>query len=120
MLTARGNGSAWIISDMPFGSQQRGTDRAVHNAVRLVQACAHMVKLEGGGWTVPIVHALVERGIPVCAHLGFTPQSVNALGGYRVQDRGEPAARAARADRGARHSRRRDARAGDGAGATCA
>jgi 3-methyl-2-oxobutanoate hydroxymethyltransferase len=92
----RGNGSAWIIADMPFGSYQQGTDHAVHNAVRLVQAGAHMVKLEGGGWTVPIVRGLVERGIPVCAHLGFTPQSVNALGGYRVQGRGEPAARALR------------------------
>jgi 3-methyl-2-oxobutanoate hydroxymethyltransferase len=51
-----------------------------------------MVKLEGGGWTVPIVRALVERGIPVCVHLGFTPQSVHALGGYRIQGRDENAA----------------------------
>jgi 3-methyl-2-oxobutanoate hydroxymethyltransferase len=91
---ARGNRSAWIIADMPFGSYQEGTDLAVHNAVRLVRAGAHMVKLEGGGWTAPIVRSLVDRGIPVCAHLGFTPQSVNALGGYRVQGRDEPAARA--------------------------
>jgi 3-methyl-2-oxobutanoate hydroxymethyltransferase len=52
-----------------------------------MQAGAHMVKLEGGGWTVPVVAALVERGIPVCAHLGLTPQSVHALGGWRVQGR---------------------------------
>ena len=50
-----------------------------------MQAGAQMVKLEGGGWTAPIVRMLVERGIPVCAHLGFTPQSVHALGGYRIQ-----------------------------------
>jgi 3-methyl-2-oxobutanoate hydroxymethyltransferase len=58
-----------------------------------MQAGAHMVKLEGGGWTVPLVRHLVERGIPVCAHLGFTPQSVHALGGYRVQGREEAAAK---------------------------
>jgi len=50
-----------------------------------------MVKLEGGGWTTDIVHFLVERGIPVCAHLGLTPQTVHALGGYRVQGRGDSA-----------------------------
>lgn len=91
---ARGNRSAWIIADMPFGSYHEGSESAVHNAVRLMQAGAHMVKLEGGGWTAPIVRALVERGIPVCAHLGFTPQSVNALGGYRVQGREAPAVQA--------------------------
>ena len=52
-----------------------------------MQAGAHMVKLEGGGWTAPTVRFLVERGIPVCAHLGLTPQTVHALGGYRVQGR---------------------------------
>ena len=57
-----------------------------------MQAGAHMVKLEGGGWTVPVVAALVERGIPVCAHLGLTPQSVHALGGWRVQGRDEAVA----------------------------
>ena len=66
---------------------------ALRNAVRLMQAGAQMVKLEGGGWTAPIVRFLVERGIPVCAHLGFTPQSVHALGGYRVQGREREAAR---------------------------
>jgi 3-methyl-2-oxobutanoate hydroxymethyltransferase len=85
---ARGNRCAWLIADMPFGSYQPSEELALRNAARLMQAGAQMVKLEGGGWTVPIVQQLVERGIPVCAHLGFTPQSVHALGGYRVQGRG--------------------------------
>jgi 3-methyl-2-oxobutanoate hydroxymethyltransferase len=84
---ARGNKNAWIIADLPFGSYQESTDQAIHNSARLMKAGAHMVKLEGGGWTVPYVRALVERGIPVCGHLGFTPQSVHALGGYRIQGR---------------------------------
>jgi 3-methyl-2-oxobutanoate hydroxymethyltransferase len=87
----RGNRSAWVIADMPFGSYQESAELALRHAVRLMQAGAHMVKLEGGGWTTPIVRSLVERGIPVCAHLGFTPQSVNILG-YRVQGRDEAAA----------------------------
>jgi 3-methyl-2-oxobutanoate hydroxymethyltransferase len=65
----------------------------LRHAVRLIQAGAQMVKLEGGGWTTPIVRFLVERGIPVCAHLGLTPQTVHALGGYRVQGRDQDAAR---------------------------
>jgi 3-methyl-2-oxobutanoate hydroxymethyltransferase len=89
---ARGNRSAWLIADMPFGSYQESVDLAIRHAIRLMQSGAHMVKLEGGGWTVPIVRGLIERGIPVCAHLGFTPQSVHALGGYRVQGREEAAA----------------------------
>jgi 3-methyl-2-oxobutanoate hydroxymethyltransferase len=89
---ARGNRTAWLIADLPFGSYQDSTESAIHNAARLMQAGAHMVKLEGGGWTLPIVRCLSERGIPVCAHLGFTPQSVYALGGYRVQGREESAA----------------------------
>jgi 3-methyl-2-oxobutanoate hydroxymethyltransferase len=87
----RGNRTAWVIADMPFGSYQESTEVALRHAVQLLQAGAHMVKLEGGGWTAPIVRSLVERGVPVCAHLGFTPQSVNALG-YRVQGRDEAAA----------------------------
>jgi 3-methyl-2-oxobutanoate hydroxymethyltransferase len=90
---ARGNRTAWIIGDMPFGSYHESLEQAVKNATRLMQSGAHMVKVEGGGWTVPIVRALVERGIPVCAHLGFTPQSVHALGGYRIQGRDENAAK---------------------------
>jgi 3-methyl-2-oxobutanoate hydroxymethyltransferase len=90
---ARGNRTAFIIADMPFGSYQESAEAAVRNAVLLMQQGAQMVKLEGGGWTAPIVRLLVERSIPVCAHLGFTPQSVHALGGYRVQGRDETAAR---------------------------
>ncbi len=89
---ARVKQTAWLIADLPFGSYQESAARAVHNAVRLMQAGAQMVKLEGGGWTAPIVRLLAERGIPVCAHLGFTPQSVHALGGYRVQGRDQDAA----------------------------
>jgi 3-methyl-2-oxobutanoate hydroxymethyltransferase len=88
----RGNRSAWVIADMPFGSYQQSAEAAMHNATLLMQQGAHMVKLEGGGWTAPIVRFLVDRGVPVCAHLGFTPQSVHALGGYRVQGRDEAAA----------------------------
>ncbi len=94
---ARANRTAWIIADMPFGSYQDSADSGVRNAIRLMQAGAQMVKLEGGGWTAPIVRLLVERGIPVCAHLGFTPQSVHALGGYRVQGRDAASASTLRA-----------------------
>jgi 3-methyl-2-oxobutanoate hydroxymethyltransferase len=87
----RGNHRPWVISDLPFGSYQESTELALRHAVRLMQAGAQMVKLEGGGWTAPIVRHLVDRGIPVCAHLGFTPQSVHALG-YRVQGRDESGA----------------------------
>ena len=89
---ARGNRSAWIVADLPFGSYQESVEQAVRSAVTLMQAGAQMIKLEGGGWTTPLVRALVERGIPVCAHLGLTPQSVHALGGYRIQGRDAQAA----------------------------
>jgi 3-methyl-2-oxobutanoate hydroxymethyltransferase len=89
---ARGNRSAWVIGDLPFGSYQASKEQALHSATALMQAGAHMVKLEGGGWTADTVRFLVERGIPVCAHLGLTPQSVHALGGYRIQGRGDAAA----------------------------
>jgi 3-methyl-2-oxobutanoate hydroxymethyltransferase len=94
---ARGNRSAWLVADLPFGSYQRGIEQALASATVLMQAGAQMVKLEGGGWTVPIVSALVERGIPVCGHLGLTPQSVHALGGYRIQGRSAEAAASLRA-----------------------
>ncbi len=94
---ARGNRSAWLIADLPFGSYQGGVEQAVASSAALMQAGAQMVKLEGGGWTAPIVAALVERGIPVCAHLGLTPQSVHALGGYRIQGRDAAAAQNLRA-----------------------
>jgi 3-methyl-2-oxobutanoate hydroxymethyltransferase len=89
---ARGNRTAWIVADLPFGSYQESAEVAMRNAALLMEQGAHMVKLEGGGWTAPIVRFLVDRGVPICAHLGFTPQSVHALGGYRVQGRGEAAA----------------------------
>ncbi|HEX9403952.1 MAG TPA: 3-methyl-2-oxobutanoate hydroxymethyltransferase [Steroidobacteraceae bacterium] len=92
----RGNRTAWVIADMPFGSYQESADVAMRHAALLMQQGAQMVKLEGGGWTAPIVRFLVDRGVPVCAHLGFTPQSVHALGGYRVQGRDEAAARVLR------------------------
>lgn len=81
----RAQGTAWLIGDMPFSTYQESREQAVRSASVLMQAGAHMVKLEGGGWTTETVRFLVERGIPVCAHLGLTPQTVHALGGYRVQ-----------------------------------
>ena len=75
----------WIVGDLPFGSYHESKEQALRSAVVLMEAGAHMVKLEGGGWTTETVRFLVERGIPVCAHLGLTPQTVHALGGYRVQ-----------------------------------
>jgi 3-methyl-2-oxobutanoate hydroxymethyltransferase len=95
---ARCAGSAWLVADLPFGAYQTSTEQAIASAVKLMQAGAQMVKLEGGGWTAPVVAALVERGIPVCAHLGLTPQSVHALGGWRVQGRDEAAAQRLRDD----------------------
>jgi 3-methyl-2-oxobutanoate hydroxymethyltransferase len=89
---ARGNRSAWLIGDLPFGTYQESPAQALRSAVVLMQAGAQMVKLEGGGWTTETVRFLTERGIPVCAHLGLTPQSVHALGGYRVQGRNDDAA----------------------------
>ncbi len=81
---AAGKGGCWLVADLPFGAYQTGVDDAVRSAVALMQAGAQMVKLEGGAWTVTMVQAMVERGIPVCGHLGLTPQSVHALGGWRV------------------------------------
>jgi len=82
----RGNQGAFIIADMPFMSY--GTpETAMQNAMELMQAGAHMVKLEGSGWLAETTAALSTQGIPVCVHLGLTPQSVNKLGGYKVQGR---------------------------------
>ncbi len=86
-MTASGQGTAWLIGDLPFGVYHQNPEQAFASASALMQAGAHMVKLEGGGWTTDTVKFLVERGIPVCAHLGLTPQTVHALGGYRVQGR---------------------------------
>lgn len=89
---ARGAPRSWVLADLPFGSYQADPAQAVRSAAALMQAGAQMIKLEGGGWTPPLVAMLVERGIPVCAHLGLTPQSVHALGGYRIQGRDEQGA----------------------------
>ena len=89
---AQGNRSAWVIGDLPFGSYQQSHAQAMESATVLMRAGAHMVKLEGGGWTADTVRFLTQRGIPVCAHLGLTPQSVHALGGYRIQGRDEESA----------------------------
>jgi 3-methyl-2-oxobutanoate hydroxymethyltransferase len=88
----RSQATAWLIGDLPFGSYHESKEQALRSATVLMQAGAHMVKLEGGGWTTEVVHFLVERGIPVCAHLGLTPQTVHALGGYRVQGKTDEAA----------------------------
>lgn len=85
----RVQGTAWILGDMPFGSYHESKEQAIRSASALMHAGAHMIKLEGGGWTTDTVQFLVERGIPVCAHLGLTPQTVHALGGYRVQGRSD-------------------------------
>ncbi len=90
--TAAGNRAAWLIGDLPFGSYQESPAQAMRSATTLMQAGAQMVKLEGGGWTAETVRFLTQRGVPVCAHLGLTPQSVFALGGYRIQGRDESSA----------------------------
>ena len=94
----RAQGTAWVVADLPYGSYQESAEQAMRSATVLMQAGAHMVKLEGGGWTAPIVRFLVERGIPVCAHLGLTPQSVLKFGGYKLQGKDEAAAAKLRAD----------------------
>src|SRR5574343_637980 len=94
----RVQGTSWVIGDLPFGSYQESREQAIRSASAIMGAGAHMVKLEGGGWTTETVRFLVERGIPVCAHLGLTPQTVHALGGYRVQGRGDESARALERD----------------------
>jgi 3-methyl-2-oxobutanoate hydroxymethyltransferase len=95
---ARGNRSAWLVADMPFGTYQSSVAATIDAAVVLMRAGAHMVKLEGGAWLAPTVQALVRAGIPVCAHLGLTPQSVHALGGYRVQAKDDAGAATLRSD----------------------
>jgi 3-methyl-2-oxobutanoate hydroxymethyltransferase len=87
---ARSSRRALVVADLPFGSYQESPQQALATAVRfLKEGGAHAVKLEGGERVLPHVELLIEAGIPVMAHLGLTPQSVNAFGGYRVQGRGE-------------------------------
>lgn len=82
----RGNNTALVIGDMPFMSYQADIKDAIYNAGRfLKETGCTAVKLEGGSEVAPLVKRLVEAGIPVCAHIGLTPQSVNQLGGYKVQ-----------------------------------
>lgn len=85
------HGRPIVLGDMPFGAYAT-PEQAFHSASVLMQAGAHMVKLEGGVWLAPTVEFLVTRGIPVCGHIGLTPQSVNTLGGFRVQGRTDSAA----------------------------
>lgn len=89
---SRGHKWAWIIADLPFDSYHVSKEEAWKSSAALVKAGAHMVKLEGGGWTAETVRFISERGIPVCCHLGFTPQTVNSLGGFKVQGRDEAGA----------------------------
>lgn len=88
----RGSSRSMVIADMPFGSYERSNDQALENAIRFMkEAGVNGIKLEGGVRVASQVRALVTAGIPVMGHIGLTPQSVNALGGYRVQGRGETA-----------------------------
>ena len=81
-----------IMADMPIGSYEQDNEAAYKNALWLIKSGAHLVKFEGGGKRVATARYLVERGIPVCAHLGFTPQSVNQLGGYKIQGKTQESA----------------------------
>ena len=107
-LVARGVRRAMVVGDMPFGSYQVGPEDAVRTAIRLVkEAGAQAVKLEGGVDVADSIQRIVKAQIPVMAHVGLTPQSVNQMGGYRVQGRGDEA----------RHQVIEDARAVEAAGA---
>jgi 3-methyl-2-oxobutanoate hydroxymethyltransferase len=94
---ARGNQTALLVADMPFGSYAT-PESAFKNAVKLMQAGAQMVKIEGGAWLVDTMRFLTERAVPVCAHLGLTPQSVHQLGGYKVQGKTDEGAEQLKAD----------------------
>jgi 3-methyl-2-oxobutanoate hydroxymethyltransferase len=100
---------ALVVADFPFGSYEASPAQAIATGVRfLKEGLAHAVKLEGGAYYADTVRAMVQAGIPVMAHIGFTPQSEHALGGYRVQGRGDDAARLVE-----------DAKALEAAGAFC-
>lgn len=91
---SRGAKNAFVVGDMPFMSYQTSIYDAVYNAGRLMkEGRCHAVKLEGGMSVCPQIQAIVEAGIPVVGHIGLTPQSVNALGGFKVQGKSEEAAR---------------------------
>jgi len=88
---ARGSKRSFLVADMPFGSYQESPQQAFRRAAELMAAGAQMVKLEGGAEFADTIRFLTRRGVPVCGHLGLTPQSVHQFGGYRVQGRGEDA-----------------------------
>ena len=94
----RSQGTAFLIGDLPYGSYHESREQAMRSAARLMQAGAHMVKLEGGAFMAETTRFLVERGVPVCAHIGLTPQFVNTFGGYRVQGKTDDAAERILAD----------------------
>lgn len=90
----RGAKNTFVVGDMPFLSYQASVEEAVHNAGRFMkEGRAQAVKLEGGARVCPQIKAITEASIPVCAHLGLTPQSVNAFGGFKVQGKNEKTAR---------------------------
>jgi 3-methyl-2-oxobutanoate hydroxymethyltransferase len=92
-MVSRGRQSAYLVTDFPYQSYQT-PEQALANAQRLREAGADMVKLEGGHEMLPVIQHLVENEIPVCGHLGLLPQSVEKLGGYKVQGREQAAAQA--------------------------
>jgi len=93
----RGNRGAMIVADLPFMANAT-TEQTLNNSAVLMQAGAHMIKLEGAAWLAESISLLAERGIPVCAHLGLTPQAVNLFGGYKVQGRQDAQAQKLLAD----------------------
>ena len=82
----RGCTASLIVGDLPFAAYNT-PEQALANAARIMRAGAHVVKIEGGAWLLDTIRLLTERGMPVCAHMGLTPQSVNLFGGYKVQGR---------------------------------
>lgn len=95
---AAGARRALVIADLPFGTYQAGPEAAYGASAAALKAGAHMVKMEGGAWLAPTVSFLTTRGVPVCGHVGLLPQSVNAIGGYRVQGKTPDAAAALEED----------------------
>lgn len=91
-IVARRTQRALVIGDMPFGSYQKSPEQAFDNAAQLMSAGAQMIKLEGGEIMAPQIEFLASRGIPVCGHIGLTPQSVHALGGWKIQGKTDDAA----------------------------
>ncbi|MBY0473640.1 MAG: 3-methyl-2-oxobutanoate hydroxymethyltransferase [Nitrosomonas sp.] len=90
---AQGTDKMLIITDMPFGTYQTSPELAFKNACKIIAAGAHMVKIEGGHIMTDTIQFLSQRGIPVCAHIGLTPQSIHQLGGYKLQGNSEKSAK---------------------------